>query len=261
MKTRFKDFSNESKLGRTASFDNTTNDSPQNSYSQNKNNGQNHESYINQQLKFMNFEIHVKTQMTTFMKTMGIKAAAKLNIFLQKSNIMHLQELLELVKDKSALSLVERVDNLQVEEISNLVSDIFNKSINDYKKFVDILKNNKDYLEEIVDDKNFKQAIVQENKVSKSEYYRILKKQLTDFIRYLNHLIYSNLKSKGIFNKNQGKLLKFLLRFFEIVEKTIQNEGNLLKTVSEIENFEFQSDVTKDYYCFVLRKRIFEEEI
>lgn len=210
------------------------------------------------QINHVKFHIFVKDCLKTLLNSMGIKETIKPLLLLHKAIIIYLQPLMKIFREKTEKSNRFAVFSKHSKEIETL----YHKSLEDYKEFVNILETRKEFIIEIMQDKGFQSIITQETILIKADIYPVLKKELQHFIRFLNHLCYKKLKNKGVFSKTQGKALYLMVEFHDYVKEIIENKSNTFQLRSTFSNLsDFEKDVSSQYYCNTLRKRIFESGI
>lgn len=215
-------------------------------------------NYYENQINQVKFQIFVKDCFKTLMNSMAIKETIKPLLLLHKSIIIYLQPLMKTLREKQ-----EKNNKFSFfSKCSKEMETLYHKSLEDYKEFVSVLETQKEFILAIMQDKDFQNIITQESHLLITEIYLALKKEIQHFIRFLNHLCYEQIKRKETFNIIQGKALYLMVEFYDYVNEIIENKSNAFKFRANFNHLSnFEKDVSSQYYCNTLRKRIFETGI
>jgi len=214
-------------------------------------------------LKYVKFVETLKEQVKINTKSMTLteKETIKLNLLIFKSWMDHLQKMLMIFRDKVNIFYLEKWEEyIKSEEFSNFytqIQEIYNQAVKSYKEFVGNFYERMDLLGEITRDEKVNEVLLGETQDNRT-FYSVLLKEVKQFIREINHLLYEKLKITGVFNKIQAKFLIMLVRFHENVEQIVMNKGEIPKIIVVEEGGE---EMSKEFYSLVMRAKIYKMNI
>ena len=222
------------------------------------------EEIFQNHMNYARFVERLKDLLKNSIKSLALteKETTKLNMLIFKSWMHHLQQMLVVFRDRVNMFYLEKWEEFmkseQFENFSKETHKLYEEAVKCYKEFVGNFYNRMDLLREITQDEKVNEVLLGDTSDNKT-FYSLLLKEVKQFIREINHVLYERLKITGVFNKNQAKFLFLLVKFNESLLRIVKNQGEIPKFVGGEEDFEV--DVSKEFYCQVLRNQIYEMNI
>ena len=215
-------------------------------------------------LSHLRFLIVLKNEVKFIMKAINERETIIINLLLHKYLILQSQFFNTMLKEKNNVFKLEKWDEFtKSQEFQNIIFDfqeIYSISLGDYKDMIKNLHEKTYLLQEITNDKKVHEAIL--GNFEKLTFYEVLFKAVKQLVKGVNHLIYSNLKQKRLFSKGFAKLLKMLVKFHQSISDLVKNKGEVIKNIDDFQDFQnFDFDIKEEYYCSVLRPKIYELNI